>query len=255
MMLVTVLAVVLPVAYAQTVPLQGADLDLRYEGVGIVVESAILDDIGSVDLEVSADDDSTLRVTIPQGVFGSIDPSRVDVLANFTPAQFDAVSQDSDLILSIQVDVTTRTIQIIYDDTTNSSESTQLPDTPPDQMPPEIPPPKPPEEVSPPPEPPTTTPPPAVSPPPIETPPEPVQISESAIRCGAGTYLEDGACVPSCGPGLVLQGDICVVVSAPASSTNTRVDLVFGAAAGFVVAFAVMIVLWIMARASRRQQA
>ena len=260
--------VVLPAAYAQTVSLQGADLDLRYEGAGIVVESAVLDDIGSVDLDVSVDDVSTLRVTIPESVFGSMDPSRVDVLANFAPVQFDTVSSDSGLIVSIQVDVTTRTVQIIYDDVSGSSEPERPPGAPPVQTPPEEVPPTetPPGEVSPPepptttppgevspPEPPTTTPPQAVSPP-AETPPEP-EIAESAIRCGEGTYLEDGACVPSCGPGLVLQGQICVVASAPASPANTRADLVYGAAAGFAVAFAVMIVLWIMARASRHQHA
>lgn len=248
-LVVAVLAVALPMAHAQTVPLDGADLDLRYEGVGVSVESAVLDDIGSVDLEVSVDDASTLRVTIPEGVFGSLDPSRVDVLANFAPAQFDAISSDSDLTISIQVDVTTRTVQIIYDDVAGSSEPAQPPEALPAETPPEVVPP-------PPAAPPATVPPEPSEELPAEIPPEPVQ-SESAIRCGEGTYLEDGACVPSCGPGLALQDGVCVVsASAPAASpANTRADLAYGAAAGFAVAFAVMIVLWIMARASRRQHA
>ena len=257
-LVVAVLAVALPMAHAQTVPLDGADLDLRYEGVGVSVESAVLDDIGSVDLEVSVDDASTLRVTIPEGVFGSLDPSRVDVLANFAPAQFDAISSDSDLTISIQVDVTTRTVQIIYDDVAGSSEPAQPPEALPEETPPEEPPAETPPEVVPPPPaaPPATVPPEPSEELPAEIPPEPVQ-SESAIQCGEGTYLEDGACVPSCGPGLALQDGVCVVsASAPAASpANTRADLAYGAAAGFAVAFAVMIVLWIMARASRRQHA
>ena len=71
--------------------------------------------------------------------------------------------------------------------------------------------------------------------------------------CGEGTYELDGMCVASCGPGLAFEDGACApLVSAPAPALGR--DLVYGTAAGFAVAFAAMIVLWAMARASRSQQ-
>ena len=71
--------------------------------------------------------------------------------------------------------------------------------------------------------------------------------------CGEGTYELDGVCVASCGPGLVLSGEVCVPAASPPAA-NTARDLVYGTAAGFAVAFAAVIILWMMARASRSQQ-
>ena len=265
-----VLAAVLPAAHAQTVPVEGADLDISYSGDGIVVESAVLDAIGSIDLEVTVDDASTLQVTIPEGMFDSLDPSRVEVLADFVPVTFDASADGSGLQVSFDVDVTTTIVQIIYDDGAGPVAAVPPGPEPPDPEPvreappePETPDPEPAADaVQPDPEPPAPADvqPPArqdAQPDPAPAPPEPrPEPDDPAIKCGEGTYLRDGACVPSCGPGLVLRDDVCVVAptAAPAPA-NTRTDLVYGVGAGFAVAFAVLIVLWAMARASRRQHA
>lgn len=263
-----VLAAVLPAAYAQTVPVEGADLNISYSGDGIVVESAVLDAIGSIDLEVTVDDASTLQITIPEGMFDSLDPSRIEVLADFVPVAFDASADGTGLQVSFDVDVTTAIVQIIYDDGAGPAVAVPTEPAQPDPEPAREAPPAPAREAPPPePETPDQEPareappaPPAVqpdaqpAPPPPDVPrPEP---DDPATKCGEGTYLRDGACVPSCGPGLVLRNDVCVVApgAAPAPA-NTRTDLVYGVGAGFAVAFAVLIVLWAMARASRRQHA
>ena len=100
------------------------------------------------------------------------------------------------------------------------------------------------------------------------TPSTTTTTTTSATGCGPQTILRDGVCVPACGPGLVLENNTCVLDdTTPATvpttnngdtvaptSTHTKgsnVGLIYGVVGGFVVAFAVILVLGIMARLSR----
>lgn len=277
------LAAAVPSAYAQTVPVDGTDYEIDYSGAGVDVAGAVLDATGSLDIDVTADDDATLRITVPSEIFGSSDPSLVDVLVNFRPATFDAERDGSDISISVQLDVASSVVQILYDDL-GAGTPEPAPPTEPEPAPPADPAdpepdPAPPSEPDPEPAPPAPAPadpeppapadpePPApADPAPAPTtpaPPAPPAAPEPAapapaprdgsIVCGEGTYERDGVCVPSCGPGLVLSGEVCVPADRPSSASLPR-DLVYGIAAGFAVAFAAVIILWMMARASRSQQ-
>ena len=277
------LAAAVPAAYAQTVPVDGTDYEIGYSGAGVDVSGAVLDATGSLDIDVTADDDATLRLTVPSEIFGSSDPSLIDVLVNFRTAAFEAELDGSDISISVQLDVASSVVQILYDDLGAGTPEPAPPADPepdpappadpepadpqPDPAPPSDPEPDPAPAPSPTPAPadpeppapadpaptPSPTPAPAPAPPATPAPPAPAPVSGGSIVCGDGTYERDGVCVASCGPGLVLSGDVCVPAAQPSGANPTR-DLVYGTAAGFAVAFAAVIVLWMMARASRSQQ-
>ena len=291
------LAAAVPVAHAQTVPVDGTDYQIGYSGAGVEVSGAVLDATGSLDIDVSADDDATLRITVPSEIFGSSDPSRVDVLVDFGTAQFEAERDGSDIVISVMLDVASFAVQILYDDLGAGTPEPAPPATPPDPEPATPPDPEPatppdpepatppdpepatppdPEPATPPdpepatpPDPEPATPAPATpEPAPPATPPDPEPADPAqpttptatpappaagSVVCGEGTYELDGVCVASCGPGLVLSGEVCVPAASPPAA-NTARDLVYGTAAGFAVAFAAVIILWMMARASRSQQ-
>jgi hypothetical protein len=73
--------------------------------------------------------------------------------------------------------------------------------------------------------------------------------------------LKDGACVlaDACGPGTHLEDGVCVL-DEPSSSSGSSLNLppmsqlIYGAAASFVIAFIVIIFLWIISRGSREQK-
>ena len=272
------LVAAVPAVHAQTVPVDGTDYQIGYSGAGVEVSGAVLDATGSLDIDVSADDDATLRITVPSEIFGSSDPSRVDVLVDFGTAQFEAERDGSDIVISVMLDVASFAVQILYDDLGAGTPEPAPPATPPDPEPATPPDPEPatpapatPEPAPPatPPDPEPATPAPATpEPAPPATPPDPEPTDPAqpttptatpappaagSVVCGEGTYELDGVCVASCGPGLVLSGEACVP-AAPPPAANTARDLVYGTAAGFAVAFAAVIILWMMARASRAQQ-
>ncbi len=79
-------------------------------------------------------------------------------------------------------------------------------------------------------------------------------------KCGPGTILEDGSCVldERCGPGTHFEDGVCVLdqketttegVSMGGSNTS---QLIIPAIIGFGIAFIVMIILWLIGRAGRR---
>ena len=276
------LAAAVPAAHAQTVPVDGTDYQIGYSGAGVEVSGAVLDATGSLDLDVSADDDATLRITVPSEIFGSSDPSRVDVLVDFGTAEFEAERDGSDIVISVMIDVASFAVQILYDDLGAGTPEPAPPATPPpattappdpepatpapadpspDPQPATPAPPDPepatpaPADPSPDPQPATPAPPDPEPATPTPAPPAPPAAPPAAgsVVCGEGTYERDGVCVASCGPGLVLSGEVCVP-AAPQPAANLPRDLVYGTAAGFAVAFAAVIILWMMARASRAQQ-
>ncbi len=101
---------------------------------------------------------------------------------------------------------------------------------------------------------PTPEPTPAPTPEPTPAPtPEPTPAPKT--ECGPGTVLKDGVCVldERCGPGTILEDGVCVLVpSEPSVGRGGGFDLVYGAAAGFIIAFIVIIILYIISRGSRQ---
>ena len=88
---------------------------------------------------------------------------------------------------------------------------------------------------------------------------EPKVIEEESTKCGPGTVLKDGACVleDTCGPGTHLEDGVCVLDKPGSSSSAERPpisQLIYGAAAAFVISFIVIIFLWIISRGSREQK-
>ena len=93
-----------------------------------------------------------------------------------------------------------------------------------------------------------------------ETVPEEETPEVETDKCGPGTILKDGACVldERCGPGTHFEDGACVLdekepateeVSLGGSNTS---QLVIPAIIGFGIAFIVMIILWLIGRAGRR---
>jgi len=85
-------------------------------------------------------------------------------------------------------------------------------------------------------------------------------MEEETSKCGPGTILKDGACVldERCGTGTHFEDGACVLdekepateeVSLGGSNTS---QLVIPAIIGFGIAFIVMIILWLIGRAGRR---
>jgi hypothetical protein len=80
---------------------------------------------------------------------------------------------------------------------------------------------------------------------------------ESEMQCGPGTILQDGVCVldERCGPGTIFKDGQCVLEEAPQPSGTSRsgaFQMIYGLVAAFVIAFIIMIILWAIGRASRK---
>jgi hypothetical protein len=90
-------------------------------------------------------------------------------------------------------------------------------------------------------------------------PEQPKVIEEPKTKCGPGTVLKDGACVleDTCGSGTHLEGGVCVLDKPESSSSAEHPaisQLIYGAAVSLVIAFIVILFLWIISRGSREQK-
>ena len=99
---------------------------------------------------------------------------------------------------------------------------------------------------------------PPVTPPVVEEPPvTPPEVTQPKTECGPGTILKDGVCVleETCGPGTHLEDGVCVLDEQVSSSAERPPfnQLIYGAGAGFVIAFIVMIFLWLIGKAGRQK--
>jgi len=85
----------------------------------------------------------------------------------------------------------------------------------------------------------------------------PAEVPQDQTKCGPGTVLKDGACVldETCGPGTILQDGTCVLEPSQApQATQSRglaFDLIAPIVAAFVIAFAIMLILWAIGKAGR----
>jgi hypothetical protein len=92
---------------------------------------------------------------------------------------------------------------------------------------------------------------------PVVEEPEVPEVTQPKTECGPGTVLKDGVCVleETCGPGTHLEDGICVLdeKSSVAGERPPFNQLIYGAGAGFVIAFIVMIFLWLIGKAGRQK--
>ena len=94
---------------------------------------------------------------------------------------------------------------------------------------------------------------PQVTPPVVEEP----TVTEPETACGPGTILKDGVCVldETCGPGTHLEDNVCVLDEQGSSSAERPPmnQLIYGAGAGFAIAFIVIIFLWLIGKGTRQK--
>ena len=93
----------------------------------------------------------------------------------------------------------------------------------------------------------------------IETPiiETPIIETPSTNECGPGTVLENDVCVldQRCGPGTILENDVCVLDSTPSkspSSGNGR-ELIMGVTFAFVIAGVIGIIFALISKANRNK--
>lgn len=81
------------------------------------------------------------------------------------------------------------------------------------------------------------------------------EVTQPKTECGSGTVLKDGVCVleETCGPGTHIEDGVCVLDKQVSAERPPFNQLIFGAGAGFVIAFIVMIFLWLIGKAGRQK--
>lgn len=262
-----VLGMVLPnLAFAEpgtaSVEVDGTTYEVSYDATGLDVNEMQADTLtSSLTVLVSTTDvSSTLVITLERSFFDSkvdgADESFV-VLADFDEAEFSEETTDIARTLTITVPSGTSSIDIIGTELGSQEETPQVPEEPAEEPPVE--------EPEAPAETPVEEPPAAEPEPPVETPTEepqtptetPAETEESAMQCGPGTVLKDGACVldETCGPGTILKDGQCVLDEAPQETTTRSfaTELVAPIVAAFVIAFVIMIILWAIGKAGGRK--
>jgi hypothetical protein len=82
------------------------------------------------------------------------------------------------------------------------------------------------------------------------------EVTQPKTECGPGTILKDGVCVldETCGPGTHLEEGMCVLDTQGSTVKLPPFNqLIYGAGAGFVIAFIVMIFLWLIGKGTRQK--
>jgi len=105
----------------------------------------------------------------------------------------------------------------------------------------------------------SVTPPVVEEPPVVEQPPvTPPVVEQPETACGPGTVLKNGECVleETCGPGTHLEDGVCVLDEQASSSAQRPPfnQLIYGAGAGFAIAFIVIIILWLIGKGARQKE-
>ena len=235
-----------------SVDVDGKKYVIGIDTEGVEVQSIDGDGELSLLLTVNATGSSgTLQITFDREFFDSTfqgkDDSFFVILDGFDEATFTETKTDSTRTLSIQIPSGTEEIEIIGSHILDGTFSEILSGTEPAVV-----------------EKPAVTEEPAVTEPVVVEKPvvtEEPKVIEESTKCGPGTVLKDGACVleDSCGPGTHLEDGVCVL-DEPSSSSGSSLNLppmsqlIYGAAATFVIAFIVIIFFWIISRASREQK-
>ncbi len=250
--LLTAVLVVLSPVYAYAIPgsmeidFEGTPVTINYDVEGVEIQSidSDLDFISLIfDVDVTGSP-GILEITFDRNFFDSVFEGTDDdfiIIADGDEPDFEETQTSSDSrTLRIELPNGTDEVEIIgtnFGDVSMLSEPEPEPETAPEPEPETAPEPEP--ETAPEPEP--------------ETAPEPEVTPKT--ECGTGTVLKDGVCVldEKCGPGTVLQDGVCVLIpSEPSVGRSGGFDLVYGAAAGFIIAFLIMIILYITGRVIRQ---
>jgi hypothetical protein len=237
-----------------SVDVDGKEYVIGIDTEGVEVQSIDGDGELALLLTVNATGSSgTLEITFDREFFDSTfqgeDDSFFVILDGFDEAVFEETQTDSTRTLSIKIPSGTQEIEIIGSHILDGTFGEILSGTKPAVT-----------------EEPVVTEEPAVTEEPTVTDEpavteEPKVIEEESTKCGPGTVLKDGACVlaDACGPGTHLEDGVCVL-DEPSSSSGSSLNLppmsqlIYGAAASFVIAFIVIIFLWIISRGSREQK-
>ena len=234
-------------AYAESssvsVDVNGKKYVIGIDTEGVKVQSIDSDKELSLLLTVNATGSSgTLQITFDREFFDSTfqgkDDSFFVILDGFDEAVFKETKTDLTRTLSIQIPSGTQDIEIVGSRILDGTFGEILSGTKPAVT-----------EKPAVPEEPAVTEKPAV-------PEEPKVIEEPKTKCGPGTVLKNGACVleDTCGAGTHLENGACVLDKAGSSSSAERPpisQLIYGAVAALVIAFIVIIFLWIISRGSR----
>ena len=228
-----------------SVDVDGQEYVIAIDAKGVVVQSIDGDGGLALLLTVNATASGTLEITFDRELFDSTfqgeDDSFFVILDGFDEAVFTETKTDSTRTLLIEIPSGTQEVEIIGSHILDGTFGEILSGT----------------------EPPVTEEP-AVTEPPVTEKPvvtEEPKVIEESTKCGPGTVLKDGACVlaDTCGTGTHLEDGVCVL-DEPSSSSGSSLNLppmsqlIYGAAAAFVIAFIVIIFLWIISRGSREQK-
>ena len=227
--------------YAETisVDVDGTSFDVQYTAVGMTV-TGIESDTESISLIFSVDvTDSTgiLNVELERSFFDSIYDDTDDlffILADGDEAISEEIQSTSQSrSLTITVPSGTEDLEIIGSVFNNSVEEPIVEEPIVEE--------------------------PIVEEPIVEEPivEEPIVKNISNNECGPGTVLENDVCVldERCGPGTVLENDVCVLDSVPitSSSSSNSKELIMSVTIAFVIAGIIGIILALISRANRNK--
>jgi plastocyanin len=228
-----------------SVTVNGMPFDVEYTGIGLSVYEIESDtDSMSLIFYVNVDDSTgTLNITFDRVFFDSIYDGEDDSF-------FVLADGDETVSREIQTTVNSRTLTIEIPSGTEELEiigsvfgiTTELPsviETPVIETP-------------------------VIETPVIETPVIETPVIETPVietpptnECGPGTVLENDVCVidQRCGPGTVLENDVCVIDSTPtkSSSSGNNKELIMGIAVAFVIAGVIGIIFAIISKANRNK--
>ncbi len=248
--LLAAILVVLSPVYAYAIPgsmdvdFEGTPVTINYDVEGVEIQS-IDPDLDFISLILDVDvtgSPGILEITFDRNFFDSVFEGTDDdfiIIADGDEPDFEETQTSSDSrTLRIELPNGTVEVEIIG---TNFGDVSGLSETEPEPAPEPEPEPAPEPEPEPAPEP--------------EPEPAPEPEVTPKTECGTGTVLKDGVCVldEKCGSGTVLQDGVCVLIpSEPSVGRSGGFDLVYGAAAGFIIAFLIMIILYITGRVIRQ---
>jgi len=250
LILFTIISSALVYAETGSVNIEGNSFDVEYTTTGMTVSGfeADLDFISLILTVEVSDSTGTLDITFERSFFDSIYEGLDDdffVLidqdfADFTETETTSQSRT----LSIEVPAGTEEVEIIGS-VFGDSISIPVVETP--------------EPVVETPEPVVETPEPVVeTPEPVVETPEPV-VETPKTECGPGTVLQNDVCVldERCGPGTVLKDGECVVESTPQLSEisvkGMGKELIIGIVAALGVAGIIGIILGVISKASKNK--
>jgi hypothetical protein len=235
-----------------SVDVDGQEYVIGIDTEGVAVQSIESDGELALLLTVNATGSSgTLEITFEREFFDSTfqgeDDSFFVILDGFDEAVFEETQTDSTRTLLITIPSGTQEIEIIGSQILDGTFGEISSGTEPEVIE----------------EPIVTEEPEVIEEPIVTEEPEVIEepkVIEESTKCGPGTVLKDGACVleDACGLGTHLEDGVCVLDEPASSGSSLNLppmgQLIYGAAAAFVIAFIVIIFLWIISRGSREQQ-